>query len=72
MAHHPNARVDAFVERFDALGSREGACRLRSSRALTIGGTPVLLLRYDATIERLASGIVGPAPGTVRVSRPVR
>jgi hypothetical protein len=69
MSHHPRSRANAFVERFDALDRRERACRLRSSRALTIGGTPVLLLRFDATIERLASGAVGPAPGSIRVSR---
>ncbi len=49
MSHHPNARANAFVERFDALGRRERACQLRSSRALTTGGTPVMAFRCDAT-----------------------
>lgn len=49
MSRHPNARVDAFVGRLDALGSRERPCRLRSSHALTTGGTPVMAFRCDAT-----------------------
>jgi hypothetical protein len=55
MQRDRNARRDAFVEKFDRLDQQDRACRLRASRVLTVGDTPVLVLPYATVVARIVS-----------------
>ncbi len=72
MSRKPDDDRDEFIERFDALDTRERLRRLREARILDVGGTPVLLLPFDATVEAFAGGIRRRPGGAVRVTTPVR
>jgi hypothetical protein len=68
MSRDQDAHRNGFVERFDALDTQERVRRLRDARMLDVGGTPVLLLTFDATVEAFAGGVVRRPGGTVRVT----
>lgn len=69
MFRDTDAPPNDFVDRFDTLDQRERVSRLRLARELNVGGTRVLLLRYDRTIERLAHGTHRNSPGTVHITQ---